>query len=265
MTPPPHPNPPQGAPAPGGPGTAGEPAAASQWASKLLVLAGIAMLLALLYAGATSRPAPAVALPAPAHDIAPPSLPAAATAVFAGGCFWGVQAVFQHTRGVLNAVSGYAGGKRETAHYAQVSTGKTGHAEAVAVTYDPRQVSYGELLRIFFSVAHDPTEVDRQGPDFGPQYRSALFYASADEERVARRYIAQLDASGLLRRKIATTVVPLEQFYPAEDEHQDYAARNPHTVYIATYDRPKIDQLQKLLPDLFRPEPVLVSQQRVTR
>ncbi|MFY3384695.1 peptide-methionine (S)-S-oxide reductase MsrA [Paracidovorax sp. MALMAid1276] len=221
------------------------------------------MLAALLYAGATSGARPSVALPPPDTDVAHPVAAGPATAVFAGGCFWGVQAVFQHTQGVLNAVSGYAGGTPETATYSHVSAGRTNHAEAVAITFDPQVVSYGQLLQIFFSVAHDPTEVDRQGPDVGRQYRSAIFYAQPQEQRVAQQYIAQLDASQLLPRKIATTLAPLDRFYPAEDEHQDYATRNPHSLYIATYDRPKITQLQTLLPELFRASPVLVSGQAV--
>jgi len=231
----------------------------ANYGSKLLVLVGAGMLAALLYAGAR----PAVALPPPVVDMAAAgsSPPATATAVFAGGCFWGVQAVFQHTQGVLNAVSGYAGGSKETASYPQVSSGKTGHAEAVSITYDPTVVSYGQLLQIFFSVAHDPTEIDRQGPDYGPQYRSAVFYSTPDEQRVAQQYIAQLDATELLPRKIATALAPLSNFYPAEDEHQDYATRNPHSIYIATYDRPKITQLQTLLPERFRESPVLVAGQ----
>ncbi len=249
-----------GAPAPAtAAATAAKPP--SNFASKMLVLAGVFMLGALLYAGATSGAKPAVALPAPAVDLAASSPPATSTVVFAGGCFWGVQAVFQHTRGVLNAVSGYAGGTPETATYPHVSSGKTGHAEAVAITYDPQVVTYGQLLQIFFSVAHDPTEVDRQGPDYGPQYRSAIFYAHPDEQRVAQQYIAQLDATQLLPRKIATALSPLTQFYPAEEEHQDYATRNPHSIYIATYDRPKITQLQTLMPERFREMPVLVADQ----
>jgi peptide-methionine (S)-S-oxide reductase len=243
------------------PGAATAAKPPSNFASKMLVLAGVFMLGALLYAGATSGAKPAVALPAPAVDIVAVSPPATSTVVFAGGCFWGVQAVFQHTRGVLNAVSGYAGGTPETATYPHVSSGKTGHAEAVAITYDPQVVTYGQLLQIFFSVAHDPTEIDRQGPDYGPQYRSAIFYAHPDEQRVAQQYIAQLDATQLLPRKIATTLAPLTQFYPAEEEHQDYATRNPHSIYIATYDRPKITQLQTLMPDRFREAPVLVADQ----
>lgn len=235
----------------------------ANYSSKLLVLVGAGMLAALLYAGATSGARPAVALPPPVVDVAATvsSPPATATAVFAGGCFWGVQAIFQHTQGVLNAVSGYAGGSKETASYPQVSSGKTGHAEAVSITYDPTVVSYGQLLQIFFSVAHDPTEIDRQGPDYGPQYRSAIFYSTPDEQRVAQQYIAQLDATELLPLKIATALAPLSNFYPAEDEHQDYATRNPHSIYIATYDRPKITQLQTLLPDRFREAPVLVAGQ----
>lgn len=249
-----------GAPAPAtAAAKAGKPP--SNFASKMLVLVGVVMLGALLYAGATSGAKPAVALPAPAVDLAAGSPPATSTVVFAGGCFWGVQAVFQHTRGVLNAVSGYAGGTPETASYPHVSSGKTGHAEAVAITYDPQVVTYGQLLQIFFSVAHDPTEIDRQGPDYGPQYRSAIFYTHPDEQRVAQQYIAQLDATQLLPRKIATTLAPLTQFYPAEEEHQDYATRNPHSIYIATYDRPKITQFQTLMPDRFRETPVLVAGQ----
>ena len=257
------------------------PKPTSNTASKVLVLAGVFMVGALLYSGATSGAKPSVVLPAPAVDLVAASTPSVATAppetavialatpiplqrataVFAGGCFWGVQAVFQHTQGVLNAVSGYAGGNGETANYGKVSSGKTGHAEAVAITYDPKVVSYGQLLQIFFSIAHDPTEVDRQGPDYGPQYRSVIFYASPDEQRVAQQYIAQLDTAAVLPRKVATTVTPLTQFYPAEDEHQDYATRNPHSIYISTYDQPKITQFQKLMPERFREQPLLVAGQ----
>ena len=239
--------------------TAATAAPTANFGSKLRVLVGVVMLAALLYAGATSGARTSVALPPPDVDLKALSLPATATAVFAGGCFWGVQAVFQHTQGVLNAVSGYAGGSKETATYPQVSSGKTGHAEAVAVTYDPQMVSYGQLLQIFFSVAHDPTEIDRQGPDYGPQYRSAIFYTHPHEQQVAEQYITQINATQLLPRKIATTLAPLSNFYPAEDEHQDYATRNPHSIYIATYDRPKIAQLQALLPHRFRDKPVLVA------
>lgn len=198
----------------------------------------------------------AVALPPPAFD--PPLSAAPQTAVFAGGCFWGVQAVFQHTTGVLNAVSGYAGGKPETARYQAVTSGRTGHAEAVQVTYDPRQISYGKLLQIFFAVAHDPTQLNRQGPDHGTQYRSALFL-QGEQKEVAERYIAQLEAAHLFRSKIVTQLSPLEGFYRAEDYHQDYAARNPNAPYIVTFDRPKVASLQRLMPDVYRAQPVLVA------
>ena len=198
----------------------------------------------------------AVKLPAPAFETAVAGTQE--TAVFAGGCFWGVQAVFQHTAGVLNAVSGYAGGAKETANYTMVTSGQTGHAEAVQVTYDPRQVSYGKLLQVFFAVAHDPTQLNRQGPDHGTQYRSALFLQGAQKE-VAERYIAQLEAAHLFGSKIVTQLSPLEGFYPAEDYHQDYAARNPNAPYIMTFDRPKVASLQRLMPDVYRAQPVLVA------
>lgn len=250
----------------------------SRVASRLLVLTGAILLGALLYSEVTSGARTAVVLPPPVVDLVAAGGPLTAaavpanastalvplqraTAVFAGGCFWGVQAVFQHTRGVLNAVSGYAGGSSETANYAQVSSGKTDHAEAVSVTYDPHTISYGQLLQIFFSVAHDPTEINRQGPDSGPQYRSAIFYASPDEQRVAQQYIAQLDAAALLPRKVATQITPLTQFYRAEDAHQDYATRHPHSIYITLHDKPKITQFQQLLPERFREQPVLVASQ----
>jgi peptide-methionine (S)-S-oxide reductase len=199
----------------------------------------------------------AVALPPPAFD--PPGSVAPQTAVFAGGCFWGVQAVFQHTVGVLNAVSGYAGGKQETARYEAVGSGRTGHAEAVQVTYDPRQISYGRLLQIYFAVAHDPTQLNRQGPDHGTQYRSALFLQDGSQKEVAERYITQLEAAHLFRSKIVTQLSPLEGFYAAEDYHQDYAARNPNASYIVTFDRPKVANLQRLMPNVYRAQPVLVA------
>jgi peptide-methionine (S)-S-oxide reductase len=204
----------------------------------------------------------AVLLPAPAFD--PPAQPASApeTAVFAGGCFWGVQAVFQHTRGVLSAVSGYAGGAKETASYARIGSGRTGHAESVQITYDPAQISYGKLLQIFFSVAHDPTQLNRQGPDTGTQYRSAVFHQNAAQKETAERYMAQLDAAKVFSGKIVTQLVPLSSslaFYPAEAYHQDYATRNPRQPYIARFDRPKIENLKSMLPEVYREQPVLVS------
>ena len=201
----------------------------------------------------------AVKLPPPAQDAS--STAATETAVFAGGCFWGVQAVFQHTKGVLNAVSGYAGGDQRTARYELVGTGRTGHAESVQVTYDPKQVSFGTLLQIYFSVAHDPTTLNRQGPDVGPQYRSALFYRNAEQKRVAESYIAQLNAAKVFPSRIVTEVGPLTGFYPAEAYHQNYATRHPDSPYIATFDLPKIGNLKAALPQLYREQPVLVPAQ----
>lgn len=195
---------------------------------------------------------------AAAAQVPPPSLdsPLAGdkgqrTVVLAGGCFWGVQAVFQHLRGVTRAVSGYAGGSSWTASYQVVSTGATGHAESVEVTYDPSQVSYGQILRVFFSVVHDPTELNRQGPDVGPQYRSAIFHADPDQQRIAQAYIAELDQKGVFKRKIATQVVALKGFYPAEAYHQNYAARHPDNPYIVIHDAPKVTNLRRLFPDLY--------------
>jgi peptide-methionine (S)-S-oxide reductase len=201
----------------------------------------------------------AVNLPPPAQDVR--SAGATESAVFAGGCFWGVQAVFQHTNGVLNAVSGYAGGDKSTARYETVGSGRTGHAEAVEVTYDPRQVSYGTLLQIYFSVAHDPTTLNRQGPDTGTQYRSAVFYKDAEQKRVTEAYIAQLDAAKVFPRKIVTQLAPLNGFHAAEAYHQDYATLHPNQPYIATFDLPKIANLKAMLPQLYRDKPVLVSAQ----
>lgn len=173
------------------------------------------------------------------------------TAVLAGGCFWGVQAVFQHVKGVIRATSGYSGGSANTANYEMVCTDKTGHAEAVSVVYDPSQISYGQLLKVFFSVAHNPTELNRQGPDTGTQYRSAIFYASEDQKRIAQAYIDQLDRAKVFPRPLVTQVVALDSFYPAEAYHQDYAERNPHNGYIVINDLPKIANLRKQFPDLY--------------
>ena len=201
----------------------------------------------------------AVQLPPPAQDVA--ATAATDTAVFAGGCFWGVQAVCQHTKGVVNAVSGYAGGDQASAKYDVVSSGRTGHAESVQVTFDPKQVSYGQLLQVFFSVAHDPTTLNRQGPDTGPQYRSVLFVKNAEQKQVAERYIAQLEAAKVFPSKIVTQVAPLTAFYPAEAYHQDYATLHPNSPYIATFDAPKIANLRATMPDRYREKPVLVSGQ----
>jgi len=190
-------------------------------------------------------------LPDPADDIPLAKSSGTATATFAGGCFWGVEAVFENVKGVTNAVSGYAGGRTKAPSYEQVSSGLTGHAESVSVTYDPSRVTYGELLKVFFAVAHDPTQLDRQGPDTGTQYRSAIFYSSPEQERVARAYIAQLGAAKAFRRPIVTEVSPLKAFYPAEDYHQNYLVRNPTQPYIVINDLPKLDALKHELPTLY--------------
>ena len=174
------------------------------------------------------------------------------TAVLAGGCFWGVESVFEHVKGVQKVVSGYAGGAAKDADYDVVSTGRTGHAESVQVTFDPRQVSYGEILRVFFSVAHDPTQLNRQGPDTGTQYRSAVFYADKTQKDVVTRYIQQLEGSGQYRGRIVTRVDPLEGFYPAERYHQDFVEQNPMNPYVMFNDLPKLRELQKLYPSLYR-------------
>jgi len=197
-------------------------------------------------AAAFGAPLSAAPLPAPVADATPASGPQ--TAVFAGGCFWGVEAVFRHTKGVTKAVSGYAGGTKGEADYETVSSGRTRHAESVQVTYDPAQVSYGELLRIFFSVAHDPTQLNRQGPDHGPQYRSAIFTTTDDQKRVAQAYIAQLTAAKAFPQPIVTEVAPLPAFYAAEDYHQDYLAKHPNQPYIVFNDLPKLAALKEQFP-----------------
>jgi peptide-methionine (S)-S-oxide reductase len=191
-------------------------------------------------------------LPAATNDAALAQAPGKQTAIFAGGCFWGTQAVFERVRGVLATTAGYAGGSAATATYAQVTQENTGHAESVRVVYDPSKITYGTLLRIFFSVAHDPTELNRQGPDVGPSYRSVIFYANPEQERIGKAYIAQLDAAKVFRKPIVTQVAPLEGFYEAEAYHQDYALKNPDNPYIQICDRPKIGALKKEFPDLFQ-------------
>ncbi|HEY9066864.1 MAG TPA: peptide-methionine (S)-S-oxide reductase MsrA [Burkholderiaceae bacterium] len=223
--------------------------------------AGAAALTTWPWTGAQAAGESATRLPAPNFAAAAES-GESRTVVFAGGCFWGVQGVFQHTTGVLKAVSGYAGGKAGTARYLLVSSGMTGHAEAVQVTYDPRRISYGQLLQIFFSVVHDPTQLDRQGPDVGSQYRSAVFYADAVQQQQAAAYIAQLDAARAFRGRIVTRLEPLNGFYAAEDSHQDYATLHPDSPYIAHYDLPKIANLKAMFPQWYRDEPVLVSAKR---
>jgi len=197
-------------------------------------------------------------VPPPAAD-EPAASAGSEVAVLAGGCFWGVQGVFQHVDGVTGAVSGYAGGAAETAQYRMVSTNSTGHAEAVQVTFDPRKISYGRILQIYFSVAHDPTQLNRQGPDVGSQYRSAIFPANAEQQRVAAAYIAQLNQSRTFKSPIVTAIEPGRQFYPAEAYHQDYMTRHPNEPYIAANDLPKLPVLRQLFPNVYRSAPILVA------
>ena len=214
--------------------------------------------LAGLLAFASAAAAEPAGLPPPAFDPPPAASPAPATVVFAGGCFWGVQAVFQHVRGVGAAVAGYAGGAAKDADYERVSTGTTGHAEAVAVTFDPAVVSFGTLLRIYFAVAHDPTERGRQGADVGSQYRSAIFPRDAGQHEVSARYIAQLDAAAVFPRPIATLLEDGASFYPAEAYHQNFATLHPDHPYIAFVDAPKLEALKARFPGNYRAEPALV-------
>jgi peptide-methionine (S)-S-oxide reductase len=188
--------------------------------------------------------------PDPIRDVRPAT--GEQTAVLAGGCFWGVEAVFDRLRGVSSAVSGYAGGKKQTAQYEMVSTGRTGHAESVQITYDPAQITYGQLLKVFFAVAHDPTELNRQGPDEGPQYRSSIFAVTPEQKEVAEAYIRQLDEAKVFKHNIVTTVVPLDKFYPAENYHQNYLDRNPTAPYIVYNDLPKLEHLKKEFPNLMK-------------
>lgn len=193
----------------------------------------------------------AATLPDPVVDAAKTADKRTATAVFAGGCFWGVEAVFKHVKGVSSAVSGYAGGSAKTAHYEIIGTGLTGHAESVQVSYDPSQISYGQLLRVFFSVAHDPTQLNRQGPDSGTQYRSAIFYADPEQQRIAQAYIEQLQSVKVFGRPIVTQLAPLNAFYPAEDYHQDYLAKHPDSMYIVINDLPKLNHLKQEFPQFY--------------
>lgn len=210
------------------------------------------------FAGLPAAAETARVVPAPAVDEGAGSA-TNATVVLAGGCFWGVQGVFQHVEGVTSAVSGYAGGAKETAEYEKVGTGRTGHAEAVRITYDPRKISLGRLLQVYFSVAHDPTELNRQGPDVGPQYRSTIFPTNEEQARVAKAYIAQLDGTRTFSSKIATTIEPGRIFYPAEGYHQDYMTLHPKQLYIVVHDLPKVANLKRLFPAVWRDEPMLVA------
>jgi peptide-methionine (S)-S-oxide reductase len=218
----------------------------------VLAIAGVKL------GAATAFAQEGLSIPAPAIDAAATTA-AKETAIFAGGCFWGVQGVFQRVHGVTNAVSGYAGGDKETAVYKVVGGGKTGHAEAVRITFDPKKVSYGRLLQIYFSAAHDPTQLNRQGPDLGTQYRSTVFPTSDEQARIAKAYIDQLNAAHVYKKVIATTIEPGKSFYPAEAYHQDFLTNNPDYPYIAYVDMPKIEHLKRLFPDDYRAEPVLVA------
>ena len=222
---------------------------ASPMRNALLATAVIGALAACNFAGARSKP---IALPDPRLDAPKAAAKANAVAVFAGGCFWGVEAVFEHVKGVQEAVSGYAGGKSDSAQYETVSTGDTGHAESVKVIYDPAKISYGQLLKVYFSVAHDPTQLNRQSPDVGPQYRSEIFTTSADQARIAKAYIAQLTAAKVFAAPIVTRVEPLPAFYPAEAHHQDYLRLHPNEPYIVFNDAPKLAHLKQLFPTLYK-------------
>jgi peptide-methionine (S)-S-oxide reductase len=215
--------------------------------SRSLVLVALpALLFAAMGASAKSK----VAFPDPAIDVTGPAAQGPQTAVLAGGCFWGVEGVFERIKGVTNVVSGFAGGAKSTAHYEEVSTGRTGHAESVAITYDPSQITYGQLLKVFFSVVHDPTELNRQGPDIGTQYRSVIFYTNDEQKKVAEAYIKQLDDAGVFRHPIVTQVVPLKGFYAAEKYHQHFLDNNMTYPYIVYNDLPKIAALKKYYPQL---------------
>ena len=216
----------------------------------LSVVCVIAIAVAGVYINA--RAAGGAPIPAAATDDALAAKPGKQTAVFAGGCFWGTQSVFERVKGVVDTTAGYAGGSAETATYDQVTTETTGHAESVRVVYDPSRITYGQLLRIFFSVAHDPTQLNRQGPDVGTSYRSVIFYGNDEQKRIAQAYIAQLDGAHVFPKKIVTEVTPLNGFYDAEDYHQDYALHNPGNPYIQICDRPKIEGLKKEFPELFQ-------------
>jgi peptide-methionine (S)-S-oxide reductase len=231
--------------------------------TKVLRLVTVSLAIAVIAAGLgrAARDEQARVVPPPAMD-EQRSRSTPSVMVVAGGCFWGVQGVFQHVKGVTGAISGYAGGPQGGARYDLVSGGATGHAESVQVTYDPRQITFGRLLQVFFSVAHDPTQRNRQGPDTGPQYRSAIFPLDDDQARIARAYIEQLNAARAFSAPVVTTIEPGQTFYPAEDYHQDYLARHPRAAYIVINDLPKIEALKRLFPELYRAGPVLVSSGR---
>jgi peptide-methionine (S)-S-oxide reductase len=224
----------------------------------LMAAMALAAMTAVLWRSPVLGAEPPVVIPAPAIDN-PKTAGATQTAVLSGGCFWGVQGVFEHARGVRKVVAGYAGGDRSTAQYEIVSGGSSGHAESVKITFDPAEISYGQILQIAFSVVHDPTQLNRQGPDVGTQYRSSIFYVDDAQKRIAEAYVSQLDRSHAFARTIVTRVDPLKGFYAAEDYHQDYLIHNPTSPYIAMYDLPKIENFKRLFPDLYSDRPVLVG------
>lgn len=219
-------------------------ASSTRWAAVVL-----ASLLGVVSCSAKSNPPAPV--PAPVVDATRATAPGKQMTVVSGGCFWGIQAVFQHVKGVISATSGYAGGSSKTADYETVSMGESGHAESVQIVYDPSQITYGELLRVFFSVAHDPTQLNRQGPDEGTQYRSAIFYNGEEQKKIAEAYVAQLDSAKVFPKKIVTQVTPLQGFYPAESYHQNYAALHPNNFYIVVNDAPKVEHLKQEFPALY--------------
>ncbi len=228
----------------------------------LLTAATGAVLLSSAWIGPSRAAEDAVMIPPPTADM--PATDGTQTAVLAGGCFWGVQGVFQHTKGVLNAVSGYAGGAKDTANYPASGTGTTGHAESVQVTYDPKVISYGKLLQIYFSVVHDPTQLNRQGPDTGTQYRSTIFVQNDAQKKIAEAYIAQLNATKVYKKPIATTIESGKPFYAGEEYHQDYLTLHPYQPYIVYNDAPKIEALKKIFADNYRDKPVLVRDAKAT-
>jgi peptide-methionine (S)-S-oxide reductase len=223
--------------------------------SKITVMIAVVVMTLLVFGtkgNGVSAAQGSISLPNPSVDTPLASTPGKQTAVLAGGCFWGIQAVFQHVKGVKEATSGYSGGSVASPDYEEVSSGNTGHAESVKIVFDPSQVSYGQLLKVFFSVAHDPTELNRQGPDTGTQYRSVIFYGSEEQQRIAQAYIAQLEQAKLFSAPIVTQVVPLKAFYAAEAYHQNYATLHPDNPYIAINDAPKVEHLRLKLPDLYK-------------
>lgn len=219
---------------------------------KLSIILSLLVVTTVTFNACSRANASAVAIPNPKIDAPLATHQGKQTAVFAGGCFWGIEAVFDHVKGVTKAESGYAGGSANTAQYYTVASGSTGHAESVRVEYDPSQITYGQLLKVFFAVAHDPTELNRQGPDVGTQYRSAVFYVDDEQKRIAQSYIKQLDEAKVFSGKITTQVVPLKAFYEAEGYHQNYLVNHPNEPYIVYNDMPKLANLRRTLPELYR-------------